>query len=112
MNALSSGSHVIVVLFLLKYAITALLSTSNIDSFARKLLDSKSSHMTKHMVFQSFAISCHCWVLFYGIDFFLFSWQFILLVLWLSFVLKMLITSLWYRWKQKHYVIPRLIILM
>lgn len=31
--------------------IRALLSSSNIDSFVRKLLDSKNSHITKHMVF-------------------------------------------------------------
>ena len=43
MNAVSSGSQGIV--------IRAVLSTSNIDSFARKLLDSENSRMTKHMVF-------------------------------------------------------------
>ena len=46
MNAVSSGSQGIVVLvfcFLFKYAIRAVLSTSNIDSFARKLLDSENS---------------------------------------------------------------------
>ena len=37
--------------FPLKYAIRALLSASNIDSFARKLLDSENSCVTKHMVF-------------------------------------------------------------
>ena len=39
------------VFFLKKYAIRALLSTSNIDSFPRKLLDSESSGMTKRVVF-------------------------------------------------------------
>ena len=52
MNAVSSGSQGIVVFFFLsKYAIRALLSTSNIDSFSRKLLDSENSRMTKHVVF-------------------------------------------------------------
>ena len=31
--------------------IRALLSTSNTNSFVRKLLDSENSYMTKHMVF-------------------------------------------------------------
>lgn len=31
--------------------IRALLSSSNIDSFVRKLLHSENSHITKHMVF-------------------------------------------------------------
>lgn len=31
--------------------IRALLSSSNIDSFVRKLLNSENSHITKHMVF-------------------------------------------------------------
>ena len=31
--------------------IRALLSTSNINSFVRKLLDSKNGHATKHMIF-------------------------------------------------------------
>ena len=104
MNAVSSGSQGIVVFFLLKYAIRALLSTSNIDSFARKLLDSENSRMTKHMHgflivrhFVSMLIGC-C---FYGVDFFLFSWQLILSVLWMSFVLKILITSLSYGREQK-----------
>ena len=35
--------------FFKKYAIRALLSSSNIDFFARKLLDSENSHMTKQM---------------------------------------------------------------
>ena len=51
MNAESSGSQGIVVVFFFKYEIRALLSTSNIDSFAWKLLDSENSCMTKHMVF-------------------------------------------------------------
>ena len=52
MNAVSSGSQGVVAFFFLKkYAIRALLSTSNIDSFARKLLDSENSRMTKHMGF-------------------------------------------------------------
>ena len=50
-------------------------------------------------------VGCCC----YGVDFFLFSWQFILSVLWISFVLKILITSLsysrqkqmWSKWKYK-----------
>ena len=37
--------------FFLLYSIRSLLSTSNIDSFARKLLNAKNSRMTKHMVF-------------------------------------------------------------
>ena len=53
MNATSSGSQgtYIVVFFLKKYAIRAVLSISNIDYFTRKLLDSNNSRMTKHMVF-------------------------------------------------------------
>ena len=51
MNAVSSGSEGIVVfLVFFKYAVKALLST-NIDSFARKLLESENSRMTKHLVF-------------------------------------------------------------
>ena len=45
---------------------------------------------------------------FYRVHFFLFSWQFILLMLWMSFVLKMLITSLLYNRGQKYYRNPRL----
>ena len=48
MNAMEAK---VSVFFFKKYAIRALLSTSNIDSFVQKLLDSKNSHMTKHMVF-------------------------------------------------------------
>ena len=44
-NAVSSGSQGILVFF------SSLLSTSNIDSFAQKLLDSENSRMTNDIVF-------------------------------------------------------------
>jgi len=54
--------------------IRALLSTGNIDSFVRKLLDSEISHMIKHMVFET-QMSCRSpsrvivGCCFYGVDF-------------------------------------------
>ena len=56
MNAVSSGSQGIVC-FVLKYAIRPLLSASNMDSFARKLLDSENSRMTLKP--HGFLIVCH-----------------------------------------------------
>ena len=85
-----------------------LFCTSNVDSFARKLLDSEKSCLTKHMFSNRSPFRVIVGCCFYGVDFSLFSWQFILLVLWMSFVLKTLITSFSYSWEQKHYGNPRL----
>ena len=86
----------------------ALLSTSNVDSFARKLLDSENSRLTSTWFSDRSPFRVNVGCCFYGVDLFLFSRQFILSVLWMSFVLKTLITSLSYSWKQKHYGNPRL----
>ena len=68
----------------LLYAIRALLSTSNIDYFVRKLLDSENRHMAKHTY--GFLIVRHFVSLLGAVftEFTSFCWQFILSVLWMS----------------------------